>query len=224
MRARPTGVLLLTTLLLSGCGTVQEPAATDLADPTPESATATVTQTAETTATATAAGTETVTGTSTAISTASATARATETETWTEAATAVKTGTASSPTPDLVWPTGDASTFDEPGADLCAARIVEDVTTVDGRVLSGSDLPDALLSLSESYTCLSEAGTPPGVGAAEYQSQLRALSLFTEETAAGDHGNPQAAYVHIRAQTAPVLELLNGATGWSYALPETERR
>ena len=110
------------------------------------------------------------------------------------------------------------STFDRVWAIAKAKDVIDDIATLDERMLTGPDegIASGLRLLSDSYQRLSEAGVPPGVDASAYLASLSTLSQFASQAsdemvyAPSDGG---ARYEVIRQHTGPLLQELGQATG-----------
>jgi hypothetical protein len=129
--------------------------------------------------------------------------------------------TAEAPTPD-VPDEAPISDFDRAFGVKTAGEIVEDIRTVDHRLGDGIGVPSALMLLSDSYGRLADAGTPPGVAAADYQSRVSTLQSFASIAADMYEMDPMqgsARYSVVRHETGSLFQHLNTALGTHFALP-----
>ncbi len=114
------------------------------------------------------------------------------------------------------------SAFDREYAVSVTGDILEDVRTVDHRLKDGIAVSSALSLLADSFGRLLEAGTPPGVNAAEYHARLTTLESFAGQASDIYDANPtegSAKYAVVREQTGVLLGELNSAMGTSFSLP-----
>ncbi|MFK5645114.1 hypothetical protein ACI3ET_01180 [Ornithinimicrobium sp. LYQ121] len=224
MRIGPPSLVLASVMALTSCSGAdpQERSSTGAA----EAATHTVTVTATETVTATVTATKTATPTETV--TATETITATTTVTATAQADPAVEQASPSPSPSAPRPTSpprSTSTvgdFDVDWAHVCAERILRDIETVDERIVDGGAVGSGLGLLASSYGCLADRGAPPGVDAGDYLPRLATLQDFATRAAntyLDDPMEASATYSVVRQETAPVLQMLNEATGSAYALP-----
>lgn len=163
--------------------------------------------------------TATTTVTATATATATATVRVTVRPTAT--VTVQPTAAPASASPRATAP-AVSSDFDRAWLLAKSRDAIEDIRTVDRRLNDGIMVSSALYLLSDSYARMADAGTPPGVDAASYQSRLATLSQFAE--LAGDEydASPMqgsARYQVVRNQTGILFAQINGALSTQLRLP-----
>lgn len=118
-------------------------------------------------------------------------------------------------------PTG-ITDFDSAYAQQVARDIVTEIKTVDHRLKDGIAVASALNLLSNDYSRLLDAGTPPVIDASEYHARLSTLESFAAEAAsmyADDPMEASARYVVVRKETGVLLGQLNEAMGTDYQLP-----
>ncbi len=130
--------------------------------------------------------------------------------------------TPSEPPQGVENPIEESDLFDEAYAVDTATRVVEDLETVDERLLDGIAVASALYLLSDSYGYLGNAGVPPGVDAAEYVTQLDTLQTFAElagDEYADDPVNASARYAVLKEETVIIFNQINAATGSNLQVP-----
>ncbi len=116
----------------------------------------------------------------------------------------------------------DNSAFDREYAMSVTGDIVQEVKTVDHRLKDGIAVSSALYLLANDFERLQDAGTPPGVTAADYHARLTTLGSFASQASDIYDANPMegsAKYAVLREQTGPLLGTLNSALGTSFSLP-----
>ena len=114
------------------------------------------------------------------------------------------------------------TSFDKQYAWTVAGDIVDAIKTIDGRLGDGIAVDSGLSVLSPEYGYLESAGVPPGVRASNYIPRLRTLGSFAQQAADVYIDKPTEAlakYTVLRAETKPVFDQLNAATGSHFKLP-----
>jgi len=112
--------------------------------------------------------------------------------------------------------------FDKQYAWTVAKEIVDSIKTVNGYLKDGIAVDSGLSTLSPEYGYLENAGVPPGVRASDYIPRLRTLGSFAQQAADLYIDKPTEAlakYTVLRAETKPVFDQLNAATGSHFKLP-----
>jgi len=114
------------------------------------------------------------------------------------------------------------SDFDRPYAVAVVGDIITEIKTVDFRMRDGIGVSTRLGMLSDDYTRLSEAGTPPGTSPANYQARLSTLARFAGNAADDYDDDPtqgSATYAVVRNETAPLFAQLDSVLGTNFRLP-----
>lgn len=112
--------------------------------------------------------------------------------------------------------------FDRDRALNIAGDIIEDIATVDLRLMDGIAVPSALGLLESSFSRLVDLGAPPKVDAAGYCARLKTLESFADQAADeydSDRMNSEAKYYTVRKETGVLFAQLNAALGTSLRLP-----
>ena len=130
--------------------------------------------------------------------------------------------------PELTGPAstpaaGGLSTAQAESVKKYAGRVVEDITELDIRVQDGIVMDSRLLMLARSYRSLADGAVPPNANPSDYYSLASTLASFAEQ-AAGEYSQGQslsgsARYSVIRAQTIPLLTMINNGLNTNYVLP-----
>lgn len=124
--------------------------------------------------------------------------------------------------PTTAEPPTFRSDFDKAWAKKTAGWIIDDITTIDGRIPSGRDIGLAYSNLSNSYGYLEEAGVPPGADAASYSARLSTAKDFASDAfdlEPADYLGALAKYLVVRGNTQLILDAVNAAVGTHRSLP-----
>ena len=115
-----------------------------------------------------------------------------------------------------------STAFDRDYAVTVTGDILVDIRTIDHRLKDGIAVSSALSLLTDNFGRLLDAGTPPGVNAADYHGRLTTLESFAGQASDMYDADPtegSAKYAVVREQTGVLLSALNSALGTSFSLP-----